>query len=680
MDHIPRLSEVLYVGLSRKIGTPTQVAIRRDVKDMEDLIQKLFTMHIGIVQMDSGSYREGFRLTSSDRDRMSWSCKYKLITDISQYRVYNVSKHHIILIEDSDTPPGFVILRHMTSSKDSSMLSTCLFPFKCGLYISSSLWREMCLNNLARYKYFQQANCTNHGPCYNYFERTIEYDHTACFATMYWPKRLGVWVERCWRHNWPPVPVLKNILRNGCHCVPVGSKIISTSNELEWRLSFSQAEQQLVCIMNHTQFLCYGLLKIFLKEVINYRKEPILCSYYMKTTMFWIIQLVHVRWCPNNLLDCFWKCFKYLIHCVYRGVLPNFFIPQNNMFINKVVGDARESLLQQLYQYHRMGVSCLLLSPTLRLILEPALCRPSFVLSTAEGDFTSVKDIDKCSMTEIFRLTFSTMQLSDCYLHLKSVDTLSQLSLSPYQLLTLQYCEAETLVHFAFTLANSTSCYTHKEVYLLDRMICNLLQLASKRGSVSHLLYLALYYYRTGRYDKTLHIIYLTKQRLSQACIMYYDTSDRHRYNQAVRNLPLSRKMMKYWVDNVHLFNSIPCIKELSLEQNGMLILHLSPFLTVEMLSVLSHYRLSNRSQYLQSLTDLQTLLLYDDDGTYVPLHFRDLSWQVLGICQQVVGDLQGALQSYEESLRQEPIHKIQEATHTRIRCVKRQLHKNIPS
>lgn len=50
--------------------------------------------------------------------------------------------------------------------------------------------------------------------------------------------------------------------------MPIGSKRESDENELEWRLSFSQAEQKIVYTMNHSRFMCYGVLKIFLKEVI----------------------------------------------------------------------------------------------------------------------------------------------------------------------------------------------------------------------------------------------------------------------------------------------------------------------------------------------------------------------------------------------------------------------------
>ncbi|XP_061179629.1 uncharacterized protein LOC133188274 [Saccostrea echinata] len=381
MDHIPRLSEILYVGLSCKIGTQTEVAIRRDIKDIEDIIMNAVYAVTKSVWMYSGSYREGFRLESSDRDVMTWPCNYKLITDISQARLYNATKHNIILIEDSDTPPGFVRLRVLTPIRNN--MTPVLVSFNGGVYISSFLWRYNYFHSLANDSFFNQKNITIHGPCTNLLEGSTEYDNALCFATFYMPESLRGWIGRCQRHTWPPLPVLEKILRNGCHCVAIESKIVSPSNELEWRLSFSQAEHQLVCTMNHTQFLCYGLLKIFLKEVINNRRETVLCSYYMKTTMFWLMQLGHIRWCPNNLLDCFWKCFKYLIHCVYRGVFPNFFIPQNNMFINKIIGCTRDSLLEQLYKYCRMGLSCLLLSPTLGIILEIALSNPSIPVSTA---------------------------------------------------------------------------------------------------------------------------------------------------------------------------------------------------------------------------------------------------------------------------------------------------------
>lgn len=59
------------------------------------------------------------------------------------------------------------------------------------------------------------------------------------------------------------------------------------------------------------------------------------------------------------------------------------------------------------------------------------------------------------------------------------------------------------------------------------------------------------------------------------------------------------------------------------------------------------------------------------------PLDMRNISWQILGISQHIVGDLHGALQSYRESLRQKPRHRTKNATEIRIGLVLQQLRKN---
>jgi hypothetical protein len=664
MDHIPRLSEVMYVGLCWKIGTPTVVTIRREALDMAEMIKTPLQIYRGMKVMMSGSYREGFRFESSDWDIMRWSCDQKLISDISQSSLYTAPRHTIILMDSTNTPPGFVRLQLLTPTSNR-LISPSTVLHNDRVYISSLQYQQESvsfINNVSHIK-----THAPHGPCATVTLESIELDKAFCLASIHWPAITRPWIDRCIRHTWPSINVLTDILQRGCHCVPIGSTIMSQENELEWRLSFSLAEQKLIYAMNHTQFLCYGLLKIFQKEVLN---EP-LCSYFMKTTMFWMIQTGSIRWCPSDLLQCFWTCFKYLIDCVYRGDFPNFFIPQNNMFVNKVVGDVRTSLLERLDRYYRMGVSCLLHSPTLRSILVPALSSPSFVLHSADGHYNAVEDLDHVAFTEILTFSFRFKNLTDCFLMLRSIDRLSRLPLSPYQTLTLQHATAGVVTYAAFVMIDDASYCTHRQVYTLDKTICNMLKLAARVGCVSQSLYLALYHYRMGRYNDALLVTYLTKHRLSQPHILYRGTVYNHGYNEAVGSLSLSRRMKSVWVNHVRLDTDLHFIMELTLEQevskqNGRNLLFISPFVLTEMLSVLCHYRLGNRPQYLQSLTDLQTLLVYDD-GRYVPLETRDLSWQILGICQHVVGDLRGAFQSYRESLRQRPYNKIQQATEARI-------------
>ncbi|XP_061182539.1 uncharacterized protein LOC133190872 [Saccostrea echinata] len=678
MDHIPRLSEVLYVGLCRKIGTPTEVAIRRDVMDMWEMIEKNKQIYTGTTYMFTGSYREGFRFDSSDMDVMFWNHSHKMISKVSQFSIYDTSKHTIILMEDTDTPPGFVILQLLTQPKDT-YITSALVSLKGIGYLSNLLWRENNLQIIREYKGYHTVE--SHGPCSTGCHGNIEIDLAFCLKSIHWTKITSTWIERSLNYNWPPAFVLNEILKNGYHCVPIGNNILSPFYELEWRLSFSQAEQKLVCTMNHTQFLCYGLLKIFLKEVIKDSiDEPLLCSYHIKTTMFWIIQLETIQWCPNNLLNCFWKCFKYLVHCVYRGVFPNFFIPQNNMFLNKIIGSARGFLFEQLNQYYRMGVSCLLLSPTLRSILEPALRTPSFAVHFLEGHVKSDVEIDYHCRFEIFSLSFSNMTYQEMFTQLKSIERLLQFLFSPCQTLTLQCCTAQILIDMVFIAAHSSFCNTHKEMFALERTFCNILKLAGSIGCDSDLLYLALYYYRIGRYHGTIRLIHFIRKRLSQPFI-FYNLRDEQRYKSVCRLSPSGRMKMARAKDLV-LNVGVLYIPELLLEQqeaknSGELSLFISPFLTLEWLSVLSYYRLGNRPQCQQSLSDLKTLLLYDD-GRHIPTDHRDLAWQILGICQHLVGDLLGALQSYQESLKKEPCHRIQEATEARIKYTEMQLHRHI--
>ena len=105
-----------------------------------------------------------------------------------------------------------------------------------------------------------------HGPCESGKVGEVEYDFAMCFHCDFWPPAASSWINRC--HSWPAKGVVDYIVRNGCHFVPIGHPL-GIHKHVEWRISFSQAEYKLVHSINHCQFLTYGLLKLFLKEVID---------------------------------------------------------------------------------------------------------------------------------------------------------------------------------------------------------------------------------------------------------------------------------------------------------------------------------------------------------------------------------------------------------------------------
>jgi hypothetical protein len=156
--------------------------------------------------MMSGSYREGFRFKSSDQDYIFWSCDHKLINDISQARLYDRTKHNIILMEDNDTPPGFVKLQLLTSPR-GRLITASAVPVNDRVYISSLLWQQESVNAVGNHKGHQRV--INHGPCVSGYVEDIEFDYANCIAGTHWPAVTRAWIERCIAHTWPPVAVLE---------------------------------------------------------------------------------------------------------------------------------------------------------------------------------------------------------------------------------------------------------------------------------------------------------------------------------------------------------------------------------------------------------------------------------------------------------------------------------------
>jgi hypothetical protein len=504
-----------------------------------------------------------------------------------------------------------------------------------------------------------------HGPCHNFIALSTQFDFELCFHSRHWPLQALPWVDRCLSRAWPSRCVVQSIIDEGFHVVPIAHRQTDENADLEWRMSFSQAEQKLVYSMNHCQFLCYGLMKIILREVIC---EELLCSYFIKTIVFWRIQESSTTsWIPSKLIQQVWFCFKFLMRCVYTGHLPNFFIPENNMFAGKVLGVQQMSLYQKLETLYEIGVAFLLHSPTLREILILAISNPYFVLQTRESYKPEI-NID----TSLW-LEFASIFPSDFLSSMMHLNVIDHLFLT-CQNVILHSGLIDVLFSTSMSLKAQCLHASQKKRYTNDRTIIHMLNLVLKFGCLSDGLYLALYLYDTGRYQTALTVTDRVKQKLSQPHIMYYGILDRQKYSEVVGGQSMLTKFRKAYARDIAIHADCTTIEELRLEQEvskieGIEILFLSPFVTVQMLSVLCHYRLGNKSQYLQALTDLHTLLLYDD-GRYVPLHHRDLSWQILGICQHVVGDLHGALQSYQESLTQVPDNKLEIATLYRIGLV----------
>lgn len=199
MEDLPNVSEALYVRLccDKSIGTEREVTIRRELMDMDELIQKSLNKHIGRTSMKSGSSREGFRFKSSDQDTMMWRTANKVICELSQGMFLDGSIHNIILMEHSGTPQGFVKLELLTPARSKELVSAVVVC-KNRCYISSQRFRS---HHYQRIK--KSTEGTPHGPCFNLFLDGIEGDIGTCLFCQYWPQTALPWIERCHKKNWP---------------------------------------------------------------------------------------------------------------------------------------------------------------------------------------------------------------------------------------------------------------------------------------------------------------------------------------------------------------------------------------------------------------------------------------------------------------------------------------------
>ncbi|XP_078322088.1 uncharacterized protein LOC144621922 [Crassostrea virginica] len=661
------LCESVFVGLCQIVGTSVKVAIRRETTDISEMLLRRVVGNDEDIIILSGSVGEGFRLKGSDIDLMFWTNDHRVIWDMSQFEYYYTANKTLILSDNFGSPPGFTLLVLLTPTTDRKTQLACV-PVNDRLYISSSLFRRVAHGHVF-------PGSIIHGPCESgELPGKVEYDYASCFACDFWPPSAFSWVHRC--NSWPCREVVDDIVRNGCHFVPIGHPVGLHEHE-EWRISFSIAENKLVHSMNHCQFLTYGLLKIFLKEVIDNQSnetKKLLCSYHMKTVIFWVIQQNVVPiWCPQNLLAGFWVCFKLLIKWVYEGICPNFFIPQNNLFLSKVHGSAQRSLFLQLHCLYEKGLVSLLQSSSIKSYIYHVLYNPRLSICTNEDRMKSECDHD----IELFQAISYNVQpkkprnLNKC---IKVLHTVGQMIGSPrsqYQILTLQKNTSDILQSMAFILNNMyTNTGLNKQMYIADRMSCHMLKLAAKFGFVSDMMYIAMFYYKTFRYMEALYITETIKVKLAQPGLMYKIYVNQEIYTEVVGGQSWSTKMRQAVADDIILDTCICYNNELTLEQQSAFqyqkdALLIPLFVMLHFVEFLC-YRHTDTALAQATLEDLQ-FLVYHDQGVLVPEHLRDISWDVLGICHQMTGNLQAALHSYQQSLTQFQFNSIQNATEMRI-------------
>ncbi|KAJ8304282.1 hypothetical protein KUTeg_017865 [Tegillarca granosa] len=314
-----RISVRVWTEVCKCIGTEEEVFVRRQVVECNETILK--HIHRKNIQcfmpIISGSRVEGLIQPDSDIDLM-YVFNFTVVSDNSDFL------NGDIIMDTDNIKPGFVRLVCSNKLEYYGEFIEAVIEKNDGLILSSLLFRDHMVDTLI------------------------------CLSCNTWPRVATEWIARVRINNWPSPDLISDIVRDGCLLVPIGNPN-SQESYLEWRLSFSLAEKKLVHSFNHTQFLCYGLLKLYLKYAINSNTEvkDLLCSYFLKTTLFFCIE------------EKTSSGTKRLMKWVSDEYCPNFFVKENNMFEGKIYGRKSRILLDYLSNLYSEGVDSMRRIPLL---------------------------------------------------------------------------------------------------------------------------------------------------------------------------------------------------------------------------------------------------------------------------------------------------------------------------
>ena len=594
----------------------------------------------------SGSMCEGFRFASSDLD---WMLIYRDIRVIFSLPMEEHNDERTLLMaERHATKPGFALLRILNNSPNPFVTHSYV-QHGDGYYVASQKWRDNLTSIGPQY--------TAHGPCSTTVAGIMEVDYADCFKSDKFPEEAHCFIKRLHKAGWPSASTLKKIVSLGCHFVAIGAKE-SPTELVEWRVSFSATEKILIHSMNHIQFLCYGLLKIFLKEAIDVNTEikGLLCSYFLKTALLWEISKGHMQWNASNFLSCFWTCFQRLLHWINNEYCPNFFIPENNMFAGKVYGADRKCLLSYLMPLYQEGYYCLLRCPSIQNELYTIIQCPLLATIIETTDESEKCKVEVQLLLEVWnsKQKFKTGR-SEIMKQIQDIDHIISISNAELEQEILQLWRNYLLQSLSIVTCIGSSIAVNE---VSDRSRQSSMPTMPVVDATRHLLYTVLYQYKRGMYSDAISLLQEAKIKLQHPHLMYTWTLNIEKYQAAGgEHKPFTQMVKDFVAWNVELETGVT-IPELTLEHlaatnHSTDSITVPPLVLTNFMCFLCYHHMKTAEEAQSMLQELTMLVQYDNDY-HISVRDQAISWQMLGICQEMMsGDHKGAYQSYRNAMKQ---------------------------
>ncbi|XP_063416266.1 uncharacterized protein LOC134697909 [Mytilus trossulus] len=585
----------------------------------------------------SGSFGEGLEMRGSDYDFMQVDKSIEVYVKKPPFKP-NIT---YVSMDTDDIKPCYSLLRleHISDYYKPLHVPNCE-ELNGKYYLSSALFKHGLLSS---------GYPKVHGPCLT--NETGLLDLAASLHCKNWIAPALQWITRS-SNEWPSHNIKQSIIEHGVLFVPIGVKGSQKEN-LEWRISFSVGEKILINTFTHTQLLCYGLMKILVKDVLStyFECKDLLCSYFLKTIIFWISEELPLSvWTRENLIPSFMRCLNRLIYSVEYSVCLHYFIPEYNMFEIKIEGRPRKILLEKLSNLHSYGWQCILFSDQIfnfnvsrrDFHIESHTLYVHLVDKTIRSGLMFVANILVCAIP-----THDGGVFSRGIQHIASSDKSSIKYLFAYYMSKLRALNAQYLPQDIEHINNK---YNYKQY---KTCICTLLQ-SIYHDAVSGWLMLASLFYKEHRYTEALEIIRYSIAKFTPEKLYHFMHVSDVLY--PMLKLKSIRKkcivnLWKYFLIDIIQFtrNSILIPDELLLDVNE------APFFLASsvyayFLNFLCHYHLNNVRQCKFSLHSLQMVIQEN-------YYFKAQAFTILGVAFQLFGDTESARQAFLHSVNLEPGH-----------------------
>ena len=477
VDWSPEHNAYLSALLDDVTGTEEMVNIRKDYCKISDCIRS--TNLGGVNAYYTGSKAEGLDLKGSDDDFMfDINEIYDIeVSESLQHLVRSTRRNKLLIVTDN-VPPAFAMLKCVTLP-DLWLLRLAL-SVNNEMYLSSqqvvsSPWLQSEKTDTRRIQ----------GPSVEVWDKYADKsesgrDNVPSILCKFWPTSAAEWKDRPRHYGWPLQHDREYIEQFGCHLVPIGHPQ-SARKSLEWRLSFSIAERTLVWSFNHTQLQCYAVMKLMLKEYVKTKctekHKSVLCSYFIKTFLFWQFEKTDLSfWQITNLSGCIMSLLHEFYVSIQTGVLRHYFVPRFNLLEIKLTPDAKTQLLQIFSNAIETGIAII------------GQCQS---LSGLFSNFIATTDKRHCEIrtTEIFdrRLLASdsiTMDFAEMYLIIpaqyshcmnSSFTALLRLSSGRFStslaILTIRQICCSTVIEQLYNTSYRSNKYVHYHMNLLSRNV-----------------------------------------------------------------------------------------------------------------------------------------------------------------------------------------------------------------